>query len=194
MMTFSGIIYFVPTVISQRTWQRLLLHLVRSPAHSGSALNCGRENIGKTHSILHFIPQTHQKTATVVSASYIFQRKQPQAQKSKAQCHHPGIQEIPESLSFIKKIICERKQMWSTNMLFNWEGSWSHRGRDNSNQGLWKTRHPRRPRPSISIAPIGRQGLGLEPTRHKQKSPLLPQRDTQTIHRNKLYWVCCLST
>lgn len=54
----------VPIVMSQRRWQRLLLHLVRSPARSGSALNCGRENISKTHSILHFIPQTHQKTAS----------------------------------------------------------------------------------------------------------------------------------
>lgn len=54
----------VPVVMSQRRWQRLILHLVRSPAHSGSALNCGRENISTTHSILHFIPQTHQKTAS----------------------------------------------------------------------------------------------------------------------------------
>lgn len=171
-MTFSGLKYFILIVMSQRRWQRLLLHLVRSPAHSGSALNCGRENIGKTHSILHFIPQTHQKTATVVSASYIFHGKQPQAPKSKAQCHHPGIQEIPESLSFITKIICEHKQMWSTNMPFNWEGRWSHHGQDISEQGLWKIKHPRWPRPSISVAPTGRQGLGLKPTRLKQKSPL----------------------
>lgn len=116
--------------MSQRTVQSLLLYLVRSPAHSVSALNCGRRNINKTHSILHLIPQTHQKTATVVSASYIFHGKRPQAQKSKAQCHHPGIQEIPESLSFITKIIYEHKQMWSTNMPINWEGRWSCCGWD----------------------------------------------------------------
>lgn len=34
------------------------------PQHTTSALNCGKENISKTHSILHFIPQTHQKTAS----------------------------------------------------------------------------------------------------------------------------------
>lgn len=179
-MTLSGLKFFIPTVMSQRRWQRLLLHLVRSPAHCASALNCGRENIGKTHSILHFVPQTHQKTATVVSASYIFHGKQPQAQKSKAQCHHPGIQEIPESLSFITKIICEHKQMWSTNMSFNWEGRWSHVGWDGSEQRLWKTKHLRRPWPSISVAPTGRQGLGLKPTRLKQNSLLLPQWDTHT--------------
>lgn len=39
------------------------------------------ENIVKTHSVLHFNPQTHQKTATVVSARYFFHGKQPQAQK-----------------------------------------------------------------------------------------------------------------
>lgn len=118
-MAFSSLKYFAPIVMSQRTVQSLLLYLVRSPAHSVSALNCGRRNINKTHSILHLIPQTHQKTATVVSASYIFHGKRPQAQKSKAQCHHPGIQEIPESLSFITKIIYEHKQMWSTNMPIN---------------------------------------------------------------------------
>lgn len=122
----------------------------------------------------------HTRKQLVVSASYIFHGRQPQAQKSKAQCHHPGIREIPESLSFITKIICEHKQMWSTNMPFNWEGRWSHRGWDSSEKGLWKTKHLRRPRPSICDASTGRQGLGLEPTRLKQKSSLLPQWDTQT--------------
>lgn len=65
-MAFSKLKYFAPIVMSQKTVQSLLLHLVRSPAHSVSALNCGRRNINKTHSILHLIPQTHQKTATVV--------------------------------------------------------------------------------------------------------------------------------
>lgn len=131
--------------------------------------------------ILFFISShRHTRKQLVVSASYIFHGRQPQAQKSKAQCHHPGIQEIPESLSFITKIICEHKQMWSTNMPFNWEGRWSHRGRDGSKKALWKTKHPQRPRPSICAASTGRQGLGLEATRLKQKSPLLPQRDTQT--------------
>lgn len=175
MMTFSGMKYFIAIVMSQRRWQRLLLHLVRSPAHSGSALNCGMENIGKTHSILHFIPQTHQKTATVVSASYIFHGKQPQVQKSKVQCHHPGIQEIPESLSFITKVICEHKQMWSTNMSFNWEGRWYHLGWDSSEQRLWKTKHLQWPRPSVSVSPTGRQGLGLNP------------QDSNRIH------YCCLN-
>lgn len=124
-----------PMLVSRRRWQRLPLHLVRSPAHSGSALNCGRENISKTHSILHFHPTDTPEKRLVVSASYIFHGRQPQAQKSKAQCHHPGIQEIPESLSFITKIICEHKQMWSTNMPFNWGGRWSHRRQDGQRVG-----------------------------------------------------------
>lgn len=173
MMTFSGLKYSSPWSFLRGDGCLLILCV---PQHTAGLLL-----IVAARLILFFISShRHTRKQQVVSASYIFHGRQPQARKSKAQCHHPGIQEIPESLSFITKIICEHKQMWSTNMPFNWEGRWSHRGRDGSEKALWKTKHPQRPRPSICAASTGRQGLGLEATRLKQKSPLLPQRDTQT--------------
>lgn len=175
--------------MSQRTVQSLLLHLVHSPAHSVSALNCGRRHISKTHSILHLIPQTHQKTATVVSASYIFHGKRPQAQKSKAQCHHPGIQEIPESLSFITKIIYEHKQMWSTNMPINWEGRWSCCGwdtvsRDCGKQSIRGDHDP----PFLSLQ-LGDRVWGWNPQDLNRICQCCLSETDRPIHRNKLYWV-----
>ena len=141
--------------------------------------------------ILFFISShRHTRKGLVVSASYIFHARQPQAQKSKAQCHHPGIREIPESLTFITKIICEHKQMWSTNMSFNWEGRWAHQSQDSSKKGLWKTKHPQWPRLCICAASTGTQALGLEPTRFKEIITVASVRHTDTpIHRFKLYWV-----
>lgn len=81
---------------------------------------------------------------------------------------------------YYRKIICEHKQMWSANMLFNWNGRWSHHGQDSSEKGLWKTKRPQWPRPFISAASTRRQGLGLEPTKFKQNSLLLLQWDAQT--------------
>lgn len=73
--------------------------------------------------------------------------------------------------------------MWSTNMPFNWEGRWSYGRRDKRRAGdCGKQSISGDHDPPFSVAPIGRRGLGLEPTRLKQKSPLLPQRDTQTDH------------
>ncbi len=179
MMTFSGLKYSA-TYLCLRGDGKGCLFILCVPQHTAGLLLivAGRTS---ARLILFFISShRHTRIRLVVSESYIFHGRQPQAQKSKAQCHQPGIQEIPESLSFITKIICEHKQMWSTNMPFNWGGRWSHRGRDSSEMGLWKTKHAWRPRLSICAASTGRQGLGLEPTRLKQKSPLLPQRDTQT--------------
>lgn len=170
-----------PIVMSRRIWQGHLFILWVPPAHSGSALNCRIKNISKTHSILHFIPQTHQRTASSFCKLHFPREKATSPKKKpKAQCHHPGIWKIPESLSFITKIVCEHKQMWGTNMPFIWEGRWSHSWRDSSEKGLWKTKRLRWPRPSICAALTGRQALGLEPTRLKQKSSLLLQRDTQS--------------
>lgn len=151
-----------PTVISQRLWKGCLF-ILWVPEHTAGLLLIVAERTSARLILFFISSHRHTREQLVVSASYIFHGRQPQAQKSKAQCHHPGIREIPESLSFITKIVCEHKQMWSTNMPFNWEGRWSHRGRDSSEKGLWKTKHLWWPRPSICAASTGRQGLGWNP-------------------------------
>ncbi len=135
MMTFSGLKYSA-TYLCLRGDGKGCLFILCVPQHTAGLLLivAGRTS---ARLILFFISShRHTRIRLVVSESYIFHGRQPQAQKSKAQCHQPGIQEIPESLSFITKIICEHKQMWSTNMPFNWGGRWSHRGRDSSEMGL----------------------------------------------------------
>lgn len=142
--------------------------------------------------ILFFISShRHTRKQLVVSASYIFHGRQPQAQKSKAQCHHPGIQEIPESLSFITKIICEHKQMWSTNMPFNWEGRWSHHGRDGSEKGTVENKASAATTTLHFCRSNWETGSGVGS--HKTQTEITivasARHTDRAIHRNKLYWV-----
>lgn len=76
-------------------------------------------------------------------------------------------------------------------MPFNWEGRWSHRGQDQSEQGLWKTKRLWQPRPCISVALTRRQGLALEPARHRGEIAIAaPVRHTdRPIHKHVMYWV-----
>lgn len=154
------------------------------PALNGSALNRGKgrtsARIISSHRRTRKQLQQFLQAASSPGNGHKLQTPPSQKKKNKKLCHHPGFREIPESLSFIIKIIYERKQMWSTNRAINWKGRWSFCGLDSNEPALWKTKHPRWPRPSISVAPTGRLVLGLEATKLKQKSPLLPQQDTQT--------------
>ena len=196
-MTFSGMKYFVPIVMSQRRWQRLPLHLVRSPAHSGSALNCGRENIGKTHSLLHFMPQTHQKTATVVSAGYIFRgRNSHKPQKAKRNVI------AQESEKYQKVCVLWQKSSVSTNKCgaqtcFLIEKADGPNADGKTGSGDCGKQSIRGHHFSRSDRETG-SGVGTHNTQKEITIVAAVRHTDRVIHKKKLYWVpggeCCLST
>ena len=85
----------------------------------GSALNRVNQMLGEIHSVPRFGPADTPENGWSSLCELHFPQEIATSPKSKAQRHRPGICEIPESLSFITKVICEHKQMWSTNMAIN---------------------------------------------------------------------------
>lgn len=192
MKTFSGPKYFSSCL---RGDGKACFFILCVPQHTAGLLLIVA--VGTSARLILFFISTHRHTRKqlVVSASNIFHGRQPQARKSNVITQES---KKYQKVCFITKIICEHKQMWSTNMPFNWEFLMvpPRAGRQ------WKATVENKASAAtttLHFCSSDWQGLGLRPQdSNRNHSCCLSETHRQTVSQEQVVLgfrgECCLST